>query len=277
MSYSHSNFPSDIEEKLDKAYQRNPKGTIEITMSNSTYTVNFSSMIMENQYQRPYQIMRVEREINKRKVNVKELNALFKEYKQMDEPDEDAESYYRDNDAEAIGGNGILKFCEDHKIDPSSIDLLYLFYKLKCHRKYYLNYNEFVKGLASLDMETSAKIKTKISTLKKNLTSLDEKKKFYRWTYDYLLDPNQKTVNKELTLATWPLFISHYQYFEDWMDFIRNEYPHAPSKDLWNQLFDFINDRTITTFEEYDFSMSAYNTAIDDFVSYMLKKKSGKK
>lgn len=86
-------------------------------------------------------------------------------------------------------GESIMEFANEIDIDPMSIDLLVLFWKLGCKKRYCITEEEFIYGMAKLDLETKAKMKSKIPKLKDELNDPEVFKDFYVFCFNYMKEP----------------------------------------------------------------------------------------
>jgi len=143
-----------------------------------------------------------------------------------------------------------------------------LFWKLGCDTKYTLTETQFVNGLAELGMETSSKIKSKMSSIKNEISNAKDFKKFYMWCFTYMKDPTQKRIHIDFALPTWKLIMKgRYEYLEDWIKFWENGKDKTIPKDVWGQFLEFTKD---TTFKNWkDFDPGAYPISIEEFVDSM--------
>lgn len=55
-----------------------------------------------------------------------------------------------DDDEDAIGGEGIMKFAEDLSIDPMSMTLLVIMWKLGAKVQYKISRKEFIDGFQNM-------------------------------------------------------------------------------------------------------------------------------
>lgn len=55
-----------------------------------------------------------------------------------------------DDDDDAIGGEGIIKFAEDLSVDPMSVTLLVIMWKLGAKVQYKVSKTEFIDGFQKL-------------------------------------------------------------------------------------------------------------------------------
>jgi len=159
-------------------------------------------------------------------------------------------------------------------IDPMQIDLLVLFWKLKLSQAYFISEEQWIQGMAYLGMETLSRMKKQLPKLKNELDEDDDQFiDFYMFCFRYMKQPDQKSLGLESAVATWKLIMKNkYKYIDEWCTFVENELKHSITPDTWRQFLEFTKDATFKSFATFDLSMTAYPSAIDEFVEYMQQK-----
>lgn len=216
---------------------------------------------LSSYYKRP--IKRSVQKINMKKVDVVELYKIFDKYAAKDEEES------------GIQGDGIMSFCEDFQIKPEEVQLLILFWKLGCQKKYFISEQEFINGMSELGMETSTKIKQLFPKLTNYIQDTKQFRLFYSFCFDYFREPNQKRLLTEIAVPTWKLLLSSYKYIDDWAAFLLNGKDKTIPKDTWSQFLTFTQDSSFKSFETFNASENeenAYPVIIDEFCEYMKKK-----
>lgn len=203
-------------------------------------------------------------------VPIDELTNIYEKYKRAPS-NQDGEE---DEEKEGIDGEGILEFSKEINVNPEDITLLILFWKLGCTEKYFITKDQFIRGFASLGMETLAKMKKKIPNLRKEIESDSAFKQFYMFCFNYMRENGQKRISVDDAVATWRLVLKgKYKYLEEWCKFMETNYKHNISADTWKMFLEYIRDEEAQDFENYKIVESAYPSAIDDFVDWMKKQK----
>lgn len=132
------------------------------------------------------------------------------------------------------------------------IDLLVLFWKLKCKERYWMTEEEFIKNHAYLGLDSFAKIKKAIPLFKRELEDPKQFKDFYVFCFYYMKDPDQKRIAIEYAIPTWKLILKgRYRYIDEWCTFIETEYKQSISLDTWKQFLEFIRDKDFHSFETF--------------------------
>jgi len=249
---------------VEKEYLKSKTATIDLQISYTQYKVNLSSMEQENvSTGNKRQIRRTTQKINTKKIDVQELYKLFDKYAAKDDEDN------------GIQGEGIMSFCQDMSINPEDKNLLILFWKLNCDKKYYISERQFIYGLSELGMESAQKVKSLFPKLSSYISDPRSFKQFYGYCFDYFRDPAQKRLPTEIAVPTWKVLLSSYKYIDDWSAFCLNGKEKTVPKDTWNQFLSFTQDQTFKGFETFNASENeenAYPVIIDEFCDYMKKK-----
>eukprot|EP01080_Neovahlkampfia_damariscottae_P005450 gene5450-9263_t len=188
------------------------------------------------------------------------LDVLFKRYMKAS------------NDEEEITAEGIFLFASDIEIDPMKVDLLVVFWKLNCKQQYTITKDEFINGFTNLGLITLSELTKGVPKLKDQFKH-DKKSfsKFYKFVFDYSKpNPNAKVLPIEIAVPTWKLLLEdRYNRVDDFLDFIENEFKKSVSKDLWDQLLRFMDEKEIGSI---NFEEEAWPIAIEDFVTFLKNK-----
>jgi hypothetical protein len=228
-------YESSVSEQIEKAFQINASGTVNIQINGNNYKLDLEDRTQENEKTHAVKsIKRTEIKTNVRRVEIDELNELFDKYKEIGK-DEDAK-------VEGISGEGIEAFANDAGVDPMDVALLVMFWRLKCETQFFITKNEFVNGLARLGMETMDKIQTKLPKLAK--TELKDEQNFtdfYNFCFTYSKEPTQRTLPLDTAIPTWKLILTkdRCDYINDWCDYMTEVNKKAVTQDTWSKTFIF--------------------------------------
>jgi DCN1-like protein 1/2 len=147
---------------------------------------------------------------------------------------------------------GIFLFASDIGIDPMKVDLLVVFWKLNCQKQYTMSKSEFIDGFNQLKMTNLTELKKGIPLLKNELSNKTNFNKFYKFVFNYSkTSPNAKVLPMEIAVPTWRLLLEgRYERLNDWCTFMQDVYQKAVSKDVWNELLPFMNEKNLAELDE---------------------------
>jgi DCN1-like protein 1/2 len=160
---------------------------------------------------------------------------------------------YKDPDNDSIMAEGIMKLCEDLGVEPEDIVVLVLSWHMQAAAMGEYTQAEFESGMEALGVDTLAKLKTKLPSLRAELDTPDTYKEVYNYGYLFSREKGQKCVQLDTALAMWQLLVpaSRWQLIDEWCAFVQEHHKRAVSRDTWAQLLDFM--RSIKDdFSNYD-------------------------
>jgi hypothetical protein len=195
-----------------------------------------------------------------------ELSSVFDTYQKVDD-------HTGETDPQYIGGEGIMKLCEDLSIDPEDVLVLIIMYKLGTKEQYKISRSEFCDGFRKYGIYNFDTMQKQVTThwKKQTLNNPNEFKELYNFSFEYSRDPTQKGMSPDIAVATWKvLFEGRWKFLAQWNDFIEKKYKKAIQKDLWALFYDFtstVGDDLKKYSEE-----QAWPLAIDEFVEILQSK-----
>ncbi|XP_041379711.1 LOW QUALITY PROTEIN: DCN1-like protein 2, partial [Gigantopelta aegis] len=181
--------------------------------------------------------------------------------------------YFIQTDEDKILAEGISRFCADLRLDPASITVLIIAWKLQTFfsilaaTQCEFTRQEFVEGLTRLGCDSIEKLRKRCEILDKEIQDPQNFKDFYQFTFNFAKNPGQKGLDLDMAIAYWvSVFRGRFKFLDLWCEYLRNHYKRAIPRDTWNLLLEFANtiDDTMSNYDED----GAWPVLIDEFVEY---------
>ncbi|XP_022282685.1 DCN1-like protein 4 isoform X1 [Canis lupus baileyi] len=192
---------------------------------------------------------------------------------------------------DVVGPEGMEKFCEDIGVEPENVVMLVLAWKLDAQNMGYFTLQEWLKGMTSLQCDTTEKLRNTLDYLRSLLNDSTNFKLIYRYAFDFAREGkktmiqyrktdlgsikvekwNEEKDQRSLDINTakcmlglllgkiWPLFPVFHQFLE------QSKYK-VINKDQWCNVLEF--SRTINLdLSNYD-EDGAWPVLLDEFVEW---------
>ncbi|XP_075853930.1 DCN1-like protein 4 isoform X5 [Microcebus murinus] len=86
---------------------------------------------------------------------------------------------------DVVGPEGMEKFCEDIGVEPENVVMLVLAWKLDAQNMGYFTLQEWLKGMTSLQCDTTEKLRNTLDYLRSLLNDSTNFKLIYRYAFDF--------------------------------------------------------------------------------------------
>ncbi|KAG0011452.1 DCN1-like protein 5 [Podila clonocystis] len=187
-------------------------------------------------------------------------NAWFKTYTGL-EDDEDM-------DAEQIGPNGIAKLCDDIGVSLAAVDMLVLAYHLQADTMPIFTKDEWMKGMATLQVDSSEKLKQLMPKLVAKLKEPKEFKEFYRYIFMFAKDSDQKCMLVDTATGMLETVLEGRAHVKAFLEFLEAKKPvKVINKDQWYSFLEF-SDSIAEDLSNYDGINSAWPVLLDEYVEW---------
>ncbi|XP_007496531.3 DCN1-like protein 4 isoform X3 [Monodelphis domestica] len=172
---------------------------------------------------------------------------------------------------DVVGPEGMEKFCEDIGVEPENVVMLVLAWKLDAQNMGYFTLQEWLKGMTSLQCDSTEKLRNSLDYLRSLLNEPANFKLIYRYAFDFAREKDQRSLDINtakcmlglLLGKTWPLFPVFHQFLE------QSKYK-VINKDQWCNVLEF--SRTINLdLSNYD-EDGAWPVLLDEFVEWYKEK-----
>lgn len=151
---------------------------------------------------------------------------------------------YITDDPDALGPEGMERFCKDIAVDPEDVVMLVLAYKMGARQMGYFTLGEWQKGLTELQCDSIIKLQTKLDYLKCLMNDVNIFKNIYRYAYDFARDKDQRSMDIETAKAMLHLLLSkQWPLYGEFAQFLNQSKYKVINKDQWCNILEF--SRTI--------------------------------
>lgn len=202
---------------------------------------------------------------------ISQLNELFAKYRDISLKDAEQDGQLVEK-KDSIFGAGFLEFSKDLGVtEDDDLTLLIVASKLKCETLWEISKEEFITGFTIFGCSSVEKIKEKIKEWKQELKDSVQFRNFYNFVFDYLKEDKKMLVIEE-AISAWNTILKEKPWlmFRDFQQFLQEEEKKAISKDVWLQMWHFMQafPNNLTTYD----SDSSWPLLFDEFHEWYEKK-----
>ncbi|KAK6459698.1 Cullin binding-domain-containing protein [Scheffersomyces xylosifermentans] len=210
---------------------------------------------------------------------------------------------YKDPENEAqIDINGTMQYLEDLGLEPEDPSTLTLSFFLSSPGMGIFNRDSFLHQWQRYKVYDIPAMKNFLKEYHESLVNnqglyftegKDEPiyfKSLYDFTFDFLMEPEQKLLDFESAILYWELLLplvidesvksgklekskkaAAEERTKQWFEFVRSSYKRSFSKDSWTMFYLFFKDVIVTdpiNFKDYD-EMAAWPSVMDEYIEYL--------
>lgn len=129
--------------------------------------------------------------------------------------------YEDPNDPTRITADGVCRFLEDLRLDPTSKLVLIIAWKFRCEKQCEFSRSEFVTGFTELSVDSVESLKSKLPTLDAELRDPNKFKDFYQFTFNYAKEDTQKGIDLDMAIAYWNIVLKgQFKFLDQWCEFL---------------------------------------------------------
>jgi DCN1-like protein 3 len=182
-------------------------------------------------------------------------------------------SRYKDKVDDKILAEGMERFCEDLRVDPTEFIVLVLAWKFSADEMCSFSRQEFVDGCRKLHAYSPETLR---DTFPQLLVEAETHfKDLYRFTFNFGLDKQagQRALPVSMAVPLWKLVFTSRtpEILEPWCTYLEENQIKGISRDTWNMFLPF-SQIINSDFSNYD-DREAWPSLFDDFVEHQTSQK----
>ncbi|XP_054714927.1 DCN1-like protein 3 [Uloborus diversus] len=176
---------------------------------------------------------------------------------------------YKDPNENAVLAEGIERLCSDLNVQPEDYRVLLLAWKFNAKVMFCFTKEEFVSGCRNLRADSVQDIQARFPEMMAEVRCPEKFKDFYRFTFKFGLDPDQRVLLSEMAIQLWKIVFHDNEppILQRWLRFL-DKHPSVRgiSRDTWNMFLNF-SESVGDDLSSYD-DTAAWPSLFDDFVEY---------
>lgn len=167
--------------------------------------------------------------------------------------------------------DGLISFFTALKVDMEDPVTLIVTYAMGVKDVNRIEYSMFKKGCETFNADSVDKWIRIIPDLKKDLIKNTKlHREVYEFSYVFSCEAGLKTLDKEVAVALWPMFLKdRCEFLQIWINFIESNPIKIVKKDEWNMFYEMVAE-TKGSFKNYK-DEGCWPLLFDEFVEYYAK------
>jgi len=188
----------------------------------------------------------------------KRLEELFDKYKDPE-------------DGQQIGPEGVEQICKDIGVDPEDVLVLVFAWHLNAQRMGFFTKEEFLAGCQKLGVDNVHKLKSQLSTFKRDLDDQAKFKDIYRFAFVFAKERESKILDLPTADALLALVLSsRYPHTEALRQFLKEQTTYKSiNQDQWMNILEF-SKSIKADLSNYD-ENSAWPVLLDEYCEWAKK------
>lgn len=143
-----------------------------------------------------------------RDLDNKKVEQLFRRYEDPTDPAK-------------ISTEGVCRFLDDLRLDPSSKLVLIIAWKFRAETQCEFTRTEFVNGFVDLGVDSIDSLRSKLPSLENELRDQNKFKDFYQFTFNYAKEDTQKGIDLDMAIAYWRIVLTgQFKFLDQWCEFL---------------------------------------------------------
>ncbi|KAJ1973140.1 DCN1-like protein 5 [Dimargaris xerosporica] len=169
-----------------------------------------------------------------------------------------------------IAIEGIDRWCRDLGVDVNGMDYFILGWKLGAQSMVSITQDEFVNGLSRLECHSIKETRHSFPAWRAEIDSsvgTGAHKALYRWTFNFIKDPAQKSLDVDLAVMALPMLLSSNPHTQPFIHYLQQDSGISViNRDQWTSFYEFCHviPADCTDYDE----LAAWPTLLDEYVRW---------
>lgn len=127
------------------------------------------------------------------------------------------------NEKDKMTYDGVVRFLSELSLQPDSILVLILAWKMNAATQCEFTRDEFVTGMLDLGVDSVEKLRDRLPGLEREIMMDKNKfKNFYHFTFQYAKEPTQKSLDLDTAITYWNIVLANkFRFLPLWLQFLK--------------------------------------------------------